>query len=532
MNIPQHDSSARHSSHAHAGSDRAARTTDPHPASDAQGAGHGLTGLERLVAAPTTAERLGAGRTTSERLANRGDDHGMPASIVGRGGAAGREGFVQAQAHAAERIGRTTPQRHYDADVIRYVPEHRIGTYADHTYSDGGGRFNEVGQKVIYNTETLAGAHAEASHYQGLDGQRLATTRFVTDRMVDVTDHPGLRPGALMEPHGRDGRDRTAWTRVTGEDPYLHTRALSDGARASGADSLRVPANGRHVNVDVLPENAPDLPGQYRHVEHYGVEVGGAPGAETFAKVSVDRTGAGILPPPDGAAPGQRHGTSPEATARRVESLSENAKTHTRAGGVRYAAAGAAVVSTVRAGLDGRIDAREAGGVAFDTALGAGAAAGTDALAARVGHLRGGAVIDGIVSVGTSTLQDSRAVADGTLSAGDATADVAVDAGVAISSGMAGMAAGAVLGSALPVVGTAAGAVVGFVAGVGVAWGTGAAIEASGVADSARERLGDALESRFEQPLQRAWSGVDRGIGGAKSAIGGAADRVRSWFGG
>ena len=118
-------------------------------------------------------------------------------------------------------------------------------------------------------------------------------------------------------------------------------------------------------------------------------------------------------------------------------------------------------------------------------------------------------VVDGAIAVGTSIWNNADAVESGEMFAGDATADVVVDTGVAVTAGLTGMAAGAAAGSVVPVVGTAVGAGVGFVAGAGGAWVATKTLEDfTDIGDNLREGLGDFLEDNFEEPLDAAWENV------------------------
>lgn len=179
-------------------------------------------------------------------------------------------------------------------------------------------------------------------------------------------------------------------------------------------------------------------------------------------------------------------------------------------GGV-YGAAGGAVISAVRVGMDGRISAADAleitkhtalGGatgavaaagervvtplvdravgasvqrvatqtaaraapqVATETSLAFGAGART--LATRVG---GASVVGAAIGAGVSVYENRQGLARGE---SKAVGNVVADTGVAVGSVAAAMATGAAVGSVVPVAGTAVGAVVGLAVGVGVAYG-------------------------------------------------------------
>jgi hypothetical protein len=179
-------------------------------------------------------------------------------------------------------------------------------------------------------------------------------------------------------------------------------------------------------------------------------------------------------------------------------------------GGV-YGAAGGAVVSAVRLGLDGRISVDDALEITKHTALGGATGAvaaagervvtpmvdravgttvqraatttaarvapqaaaetsiafgaGARTLATRVG---GASVVGAAIGAGVSAYENRHGLARGE---SKAIGNVVADTGVAVGSVAAAMATGAAVGSIVPVAGTAVGAVVGLAVGVGVAYG-------------------------------------------------------------
>ena len=260
-----------------------------------------------------------------------------------------------------------------------------------------------------------------------------------------------------------------------------------------------MPANDSHVHVNLFPQNNASMPGQYNYVEHTRFDSAGNAGSTVF--------GPSVSLPPDGSTAGRNISNAADFPA----TLAADANSHSRAGGARYGAAGAGAFTAVNSfANDGQLTLNEAGEIVTASAVGGTAAAASDVLGNRIGAVRGGAVVDGAIAVGTSVWHNADAVEAGTMSAGDATADVIVDTGVAVSAGLTGMAAGAAVGSVVPIAGTAVGAGVGFVVGAGGAWVASKTLEdVTGAADWARDELGDFLEDNFEEPLDAAWNAVD-----------------------
>jgi hypothetical protein len=118
--------------------------------------------------------------------------------------------------------------------------------------------------------------------------------------------------------------------------------------------------------------------------------------------------------------------------------------------------------------------------------------------------MKGGAIVDIVTSGVFSTFENGQAYRDGKVTAGQATANVAVDTGVGVASGLAGMAAGAAIGSIIPGAGTVVGGLIGFGAGMVGSWLTQSALSGSGATNWAKEGLGGVLNN-FNQPLGEAW---------------------------
>ncbi len=173
---------------------------------------------------------------------------------------------------------------------------------------------------------------------------------------------------------------------------------------------------------------------------------------------------------------------------------------------------------------------------------------------------KGGAIVDAVTSGVFSTFENGEAYRDGKVTAGQATANVAVDTGVGVTSGLAGMAAGAAIGSIIPGAGTVVGGLIGFGAGMVGSWLARSALDGSGFTNWAKEGLGGVLNN-FNQPLGKAWdwtseqtaaisdttskawnatadgvsnaaSAVAGGVSDAASTVAGGLGKAWSWVGG
>jgi hypothetical protein len=118
--------------------------------------------------------------------------------------------------------------------------------------------------------------------------------------------------------------------------------------------------------------------------------------------------------------------------------------------------------------------------------------------------MKGGAIVDAVTSGAFSTFENAEAYRKGDVTAGQATANVAVDTGVGVTSGLAGMAAGAAIGSVIPGAGTVVGGIIGFGAGMIGSWAARSALDGSGFTNWAKDSLGGVLNN-YNQPLGEAW---------------------------
>ncbi len=493
--------------------------------------------------------------------------HGHPAdgrdetAVVGVSAAAGRDQYVGAQISATERAARTQATIHYDADLYRAVQARWAGTYANHIESNPG-RYNLPGQSTVYTAPTMADLQAEVANYEGLDGKAVVRSHFEGE-LLDARTLPGVGQGALTQGYGADGRMKSLLATVTGEDPYTLPRAVGDVARQRGLDGVAAPANHGNTNVALFPDDpsAPvSGPGRLatglRGLDHvvYAAD-GSGPGPVSTLPYSTVPDAAPNKNSPLGI---RRGSVTPANPAGKPQGLSgyaaaveADAVPHGRAGGARYGAAGAAIVSLAEGAATGHVDGRA---VAANVAVGAAAGQAEGAIARGLTHVLpppnvagavGGAlpeaaarlrpsgfaagvgasgIVGGVVGGAVATWHDADEVKSGRMTAGAATANVVTQTGVGVGAGLAGAAAGAAVGSVVPVAGTAIGAVVGF----GVGAGAGYLAEHSAALHAGERALGDALTRHAEPALQHAWHGIATGVDAVKSAEASAEQAVRT----
>ena len=484
------------------GGNRDTRTTDKKSTSTAE-----AKSAATPSASSTAMPQPETGQATATGDKQQEDPNDPNAAIVGRSSARARNNFIEAQTSKVTSAVNNAPLTPYDGDVYRHVGTKYTTTYNDASYSSPG-RYNRPGQSTLYTSENMLSLEIEAQRYTdepgktGFEGRTVTRSQFTGD-VVDATKLPGVTEGALAEPYA-DGRHQTNLSKVTGESPYHHPRALSDAARERGADAIRVPAGDGAVHVGLLTENVADPNSQLQYRNHYDVDATGKAGP-------VQSTPGAIRAAPPASTP--NNFLDPVDGSWQAQKVQADVTSHTRAGGLRYGAAGGALMSGINAVRDGELTTSDAVNVAAGTTFGAGAAVVDDALTHRLGGsftagVKAGGIVDGVVSAGTSVWSNAQAYERGEISAADATADVIVDTGVGVTSGLAGAAAGAAIGSVVPVAGTAVGAVIGFGVGMLASWGTSEALERTGAADWAREGLSDALEDNKEGMLESAWGTV------------------------
>ncbi|MCU0238665.1 MAG: hypothetical protein MUC29_04415, partial [Pyrinomonadaceae bacterium] len=108
---------------------------------------------------------------------------------------------------------------------------------------------------------------------------------------------------------------------------------------------------------------------------------------------------------------------------------------------------------------------------------------GTSGSAARqvAGRLGGAGIVGGVVNGGFAAYDQIGAYKRGEVTGSQAIGTVVGESAVGVGAGLAGAAAGAAIGSIIPVAGTAVGAAVGFVVGVGAGWVADKALRYGGV---------------------------------------------------
>lgn len=461
----------------------------------------------------------------------------VPPTVTGNAGALGREALVQTQAQRAYDAGLHAPHVDYDGPLFRTVPTNRWDGYVNHLYTDqGGGRYNAPGNRLLYGSPTAAenagemAAYAKPGHHPMENNTQVelnynARVNPATGRggVADISGHLdelGIQRSALTEPKGGGGAHRSFLSRLTGEDPYLYTRALGQGAVDSGASGMRVPSATGGNQVNPIPVNTDPAQLQYR--QHVDFDAHGAPGPVHVdpAHLNQHATGTGPGPGvmPDGHAPipaaNKLNPAHPQHTP-----VEESSGRTQRAGGTRYAAGGAALASLGGDLYDRFVNHKDisagdmVGHAATNGGLGAvSSLANERLLTPRLGGglrgaMKGGAIVDAVTSGLFSTWDNAAAYREGRTNAGQATANVVVDTGVGVGAGLAGAAAGAAIGSVIPVAGTAVGAGIGFLAGMAGSYLTRTLADKSGFTDWAKRGLGGALQ-RFNQPLGKAWDGV------------------------
>lgn len=482
-------------------------------------------------------------------MSGSGDDPRSGDAVVsGVAGAAGRDTFVGGQIGQAERAARAQPAVSFSGEVYRAVDPAWVTTYADHSFS-GPGRYNAVGQSTVYTAAGLPDLRAETANYGGLDGKAVVRSDL-SATMLDLRDTPGVTRGALTEGYGDGGKMKNLLGQVTGEDPYTLPRALGDVARGRDLSGVIAPANKNSTNVNLFPDDP------------NAAAVGTGRVATGLRPLDIQSHVSGAPAAPVPMDPSYR--AVPDMTPNRrspavagepafTEAVTADAGAHGRAGGARYGAAGAVAADLVTGALGGSIDGRK---VTADTAVGAALGHAETKLAVAADHLMGSGagvapriagngataleasgasalhppslvagvgaagVIGGLVNGGVAGWQDADLVKTGRMTAGRATADVAVQTGVGLAAGASGAAAGAAVGSAVPVVGTAAGAVVGFGVGVGVSY----VAQHSNAIHRAEHAAGDYLTAHFEKPLQQAWHPVTEAVDATRSAVSRGAD--------
>ncbi len=370
--------------------------------------------------------------------------------------------------------------------------------------------------------------HGDKVHVGGTNGEVFTMPGSKTafgNRVTGLTNASGFTLG-------RDGTKADVATHgetVSGS----HARVFRDlngtlkVADLKSTNGTTVERNGVSLPV------SPGTPMEIRPGDH--IRVGGTLGT-TFEVPGASK--ASVTGFPAKAAVTMNPGAGPPTSS---PASATTQPTHSRMAAARTGAAVSAGMEAGRALVSGKFGTDEAKKIVQSGVEGAAMGHAdqliSSALAKRLGAATVGrsmlagagsaSLIGAVVNAGSSAMEDGAKVKTGSMTAGRATADVAVSAGVGLAAGATGAMAGAAIGSVIPVAGTAVGAVVGFGVGMGVSAVTTMVAENSGLANAAREKLGSALENTVEQPLKQMWnSGTQtaEGVGSfwnrATSAIG------------
>ena len=453
-----------------------------------------------------------------EEEGERQNENLLASSVFGRAGAQGRENFVRTQAGRAYQAGLQAPQVDFDGTLNRTVPSQpsRLGGVFDHRWSDqGGGRYNDPGMRLIYGSPSAAESIGEMQAYGSMADK--TRVEFNYNASVDPTtgkggvadisnnlSQLGLTSEALTARKGGQGAD--FWHRLTGEDPYLHSRALGRGASDAGASGIHVPSATGGNQVNIIPVNTG--PSQVTYQQHIPYDASGNPTPAVIDPTRVNSMPSGSAPAP------ARHPVHADP-----DYAAHSAGRTQRAGSGRYGALAAGGMAAFQNLRDGELSAADVGSIGINAGVGGLSGMANDALTPRMGGgfrggLKGGAIVDAVTSGLFSTWDNAGAYERGDIGAGQATANTIVDTGVGVGSGLAGAAAGAAIGSVIPVAGTAVGAGVGFLAGMAGSYLANELAHRSGFTDWAKEGLGGWL-GNYDESLAGAWDG----IAGARNSI-------------
>jgi LysM repeat protein len=525
------------------------------------GARHGVDAAQMERANPDirNGNYLLAGQTVKVPHEQKQSDLTNPA-VAGVSGSGGRESMVQSQMDRAYRAGNSAPQEPFNGDVQRSVPTRRESGVLNTKYPADAAqpqRYNDASTRAIYTSDGKPAAIAEAHAYQQPDQALMADRTLFDIRYTAQPDasgrggvanlntgmaQEGFSRGAFATPKG--GSSPSATNILLGEHPYTLPQQAAKGAADAGASAVRAPsAVGPYDQIDILPRNTNPSQLQPNTMTRYDANgVAGATQPAVANPMPVNDLAAqnGKVQQPAGGgvanqgkteakplvdkATGQRLPAN-ELTKNVVENTTNRATGaadgHPRASSVRYGAAGGAAGSlindSVRAFKGENVSTGEVvKNAATSTVVGSGAAKVTDALTPKLGGVRAGGVVAGVIEAGTSTVRNAELYKDGKITAAQATANTTVDVGVAVAAGASGAGLGAVIGTAIfPGVGTAGGAAIGFVAGMGTHYAIQAFGAATGAFDKAKAGLADALTS-YEKPLGQAWNKISDGVDSVK----------------
>jgi LysM repeat protein len=463
-------------------------------------------------------------------------DFGSSGATVGVSGAAGREATVQTLMEKAYQAGRQAPQSDFSGEIYRNLPSRFTETALDHS-KGGPGRYNAPGERLLYFSPNEAGSAAEAHAYNGMADKTMIKSEY--SAKVDAQGKGGvadiaeglkkqnLPQEALTIPKGKNRPD--LMHRLTGEHPYSLSQQVGKGAKDAGASAIRTPAAVGGEQIDIIPKNTDSS--QIKPLTTKQYDSHGTPGSESSAShvkaMPADNSPhtAGKLNKSAGASTGiHETPASPRSANEYVrQKVTGHDNGSPRASSVRYGAAGGVAGSLINDAVaiaqgQNVSAAQVAQNAGVNGAVGAAAAKATDAMTPKIGGVRAGGVVAGVIEAAVSTHTNAKKFEAGEITASQATANVAVDTGIAVAAGASGAAIGAAAGSIVPVAGTAVGAAVGFVAGMGIHYGIQIAGNATGAIDAAKDGLAKGLD-RFEDNLSAGWQGITN-----------AASAIKSWF--
>ncbi|KQW49669.1 MULTISPECIES: LysM peptidoglycan-binding domain-containing protein [unclassified Roseateles] len=475
-------------------------------------------------------------------------------AVAGIAGAGGREGLVQALQSKAYQAGQVAPQQAFHGTLFRAGSTTYEQTLLNHNFGSPG-RYNAGGQGMLYTSPDAASMlHENAAYASGgrhpLAGKTVlevdlraapdARGRGGVSDLAEGARRVGLPVDALTESKG--GKSPGLLHQLTGEHPYTLPQQASKGASDAGASALRAPSATGGAQIDIVTRNAQPAQLTPQRITRFDAAGNAAPTQSASGVVQpmpadarpyVDgplNKAAGVRPPMDASAkfpklaaadqpgrPLQAANQAPEELrsgrlepARRA--FTGAPEGYPRASSARYGAVGGGAATLIDAGVRAaRGEQVAVGQVATSTAthaaVGGGAAKAVDLLAPRMGLVKAGGAVGGLVQAGVSGYTNVQAYRAGQINGSRAVANTVVDTGTAVAAGAAGAWAGAAVGSVVPVAGTAVGAVVGFGVGVGAHYAIGALDKATGFTSAAKDKLASGLQS-VGDGASKAWNAI------------------------
>lgn len=488
------------------------------------------------------------------------------AAAHGVAGAVGRESAVQSLMHKAYQAGVNAPQSSFDGSVYRSVPTRFEQTAIDYTQVKGSvGRYNAASESLIYTSPNRAAAEHEAGAYakagqHPLEGRSLVSMDFhakpdvqgrhgVAD-LAEGARQAGLPVQALTDPKGN--KSPSLLYQLAGEHPYSLGQQAAKGAADAGASAIRAPSATGEPQIDIIPRNTHPSQLTPRTIQAFADGQGGPlRSAEGLVRPMPDFASSSANDPAVREGPLQKPAgqtTGPDvknqwpedpnqSQVQRARQWATNSQEgYPRASSVGYGAAGGVAASLAQdawtAVRGGPVDGVQAATHAMEAgALGAAAGKATDILARPLGLRAAGGAVTGALEAATSTARNTDAFRRGDIRAAQATANIAVDTGTAVGAGVAAAAAGtfvgtaasaavagSALGSVVPIAGTAVGAVAGFAVGAVAYVAVQKSAEISGLMDSAKTHLGNALAGA-EKQLGNTLHHIGNGMDAARNAI-------------